>query len=482
MVRTVAKLVDEGLFEVNAVIDLYSGCGSSICDPRLLLKLALFEHARGIAKPIQWHRDLSNDREVQWLVWGLQAGKSTLYSFRDRIEPLLKQWNDQVVQTAMSEGLVSGKRASLDGTAVAANASKRALMNAMQLRQRLDRLEQELAQQSSLEWSVTTLDEQAKPGWLAPTHSGKLLQYDRYCKAQLQLEELLEANRLRRKDKQKPIKKVVVNVTDPESIFGMDKDKTYRPLYNVQLLCDLSTEFVLGYDVAAIHSDSGTLEPMIAQALQASIQLEVVLADAGYPTGEELAYCDQVGVTLYAPWQENSFSNSKRQSNSQSQIDKDSFRWDAANQQYTCPTGNALPFSLKKTRQRADGENIQFDLYRASGEDCSVCPLRTVCTKSPDTGRTVRRAAHQNEIDDLKARMATVEAKAVYGLRNQTVERIIGDFKEHRGLRRFRGRGLSRASVQLGLTVLSHNLRQLHNLRQSRIAKSSQHFIQQIAA
>ncbi len=86
-----------------------------------------------------------------------------------------------------------------------------------------------------------------------------------------------------------------------------------------------------------------------------------------------------------------------------------------------------------------------------------------------EKGRTVRRDRHQQQIDELQTRMETVEAKLLYRLRGQTIERVFGDFKEHRNLRRFRGRGIRRARAQLGLTVLGHNLRIIHNLRQSKI-------------
>ena len=86
----------------------------------------------------------------------------------------------------------------------------------------------------------------------------------------------------------------------------------------------------------------------------------------------------------------------------------------------------------------------------------------------PNNGRTVRRDPYQPEIDRLKTRMQTDEAKSLYKQRGQTIERVFADFKEHRNLRRFRGRGLSRARTQMGLTVLGHNLRILAKLREQK--------------
>ena len=56
------------------------------------------------------------------------------------------------------------------------------------------------------------------------------------------------------------------------------------------------------------------------------------------------------------------------------------------------------------------------------------------------------------------ARMASAEAKALSQLRKQTVEWVNADWKAHRKLRRFSGRGLARVGAEVGLRVLAHNL------------------------
>ena len=67
------------------------------------------------------------------------------------------------------------------------------------------------------------------------------------------------------------------------------------------------------------------------------------------------------------------------------------------------------------------------------------------------------RLENEELLDQLRDRMQTPEAKTLYKLRSQTVESAYADLKEHRGLRRFRSRGLSRAQTQVGLAVLVHN-------------------------
>ncbi len=57
-----------------------------------------------------------------------------------------------------------------------------------------------------------------------------------------------------------------------------------------------------------------------------------------------------------------------------------------------------------------------------------------------------------------KTRMQTDEAKEIYKRRAATIETINGDLKEHRGLTRFRVRGLDRVRSVLLFSVLTYNL------------------------
>ena len=76
---------------------------------------------------------------------------------------------------------------------------------------------------------------------------------------------------------------------------------------------------------------------------------------------------------------------------------------------------------------------------------------------NPEAGRSISRGEHEEQIEALRARMATAEAKALYRLRSQRVELVNADGKQHRKLRRFSGRGLTPVRCQVGLVVLAHN-------------------------
>ena len=61
--------------------------------------------------------------------------------------------------------------------------------------------------------------------------------------------------------------------------------------------------------------------------------------------------------------------------------------------------------------------------------------------------------------------MSRDDAKALYRLRGQTVERGFGDAKGSRRVDRFHGRGLRRARGETGLLILAQNLLRLDKLQ-----------------
>ena len=124
---------------------------------------------------------------------------------------------------------------------------------------------------------------------------------------------------------------------------------------------------------------------------------------------------------------------------------------------YICPTDQRLTACGKEHKQQSGGRQLEVLKYRCDPVHCTGCAQQGKCTRSPKKGRTVKRSEHDELIDQLRARMATAEAKWLYRLRKQTIELSYADLKQHRRFRRFNGRGLCRARTQLGLLVLVHN-------------------------
>ena len=477
--RRIARAVD-GELDLGALRRSYAGRGSRPHRPDLLLKLLVFEHERGRPQPVQWHRDLLENKAAQWLTFGIRPSLTSLDEFRDRIQPLLEGLNRQVVRAAIAEGHTDGSCGALDGTAVAANATRHRMVNLRAVEERLEALDREIAEAASSGAAAPPATASAPapegggtaqaPLKTAVTLRGQRRQRAHCRRAREVLRAKLAANDRRRTDKRKPRAKIKVALGDPQAAFGLDKLKTYRPLYNVQAMSDVRTDLVLAYATTATTADNGLLLPMIGRALAMTGRpLQEVLVDSGYPSGEDLAACVGAGVVVYAPWNENSFTEAKRAKKAgEAQVPKDRFVFDPAARTYRCPEGRALRYHGRSRQQRADGDYVTIEIYRAEASDCGGCPLKDRCLRRGSAARTVRRGEHEAHIEELRGRMKEPEAKARYRQRGCTVERRFADLKTHGGLQRFSGRTPERADAQVGLTVLAHNLRTLEQLRAQR--------------
>jgi hypothetical protein len=419
----------------------YGPTGSLAYRPDRLLMVVLFELRQGRHSPAQWHRDGRECEPVRWLLRGAEPSRSCWYAFRDRVAGCLDDCNRQVLAQAQRQAQTPARRGALDGTAVAADASRRRLVNEATLQRRQAQLAQVVERPPPL-----------LPPGIAPTPRGRQRQQARWQRAQHCLAERHARNQHKRASKRRPAEKIVLSVTDPEAAVGYDKEGVYRPLYNVQILDDLDSPLVLAYDVFAQPNDAGLLEPMLQRATQlVGHGLDLLLADTAYAGGADVAVADGVGVTLYAPLP----AEPKAEAGP---LPKSAFAWSPTAQTYVCPQGHALVYEGATRQQRSGTATVLLQRYRCPPRYCQGCPVQAVCTRAPQRGRTISRSEHEEHLTALRERMGTAAAKQLYRQRRQTVELVHADWKGHRKLRRFTGRGLCRVRCQVGLLVLTHNL------------------------
>jgi transposase len=473
--------------DLTTLFATYGPRGSEAAPPELLLRVVLYEIRRGRHRPAEWHRDAQECEPVRWLLRGEVVSRTSWYSFRDRVAPLLLNFHQQVLALALATGVTTATRAAVDGTLVAANASRHKLVNQATLQKRVEQLAAACADETRCAANVDggigaagrgvtarpaadgvpplptphatepaaaallPAALPAVPAWVATSAVGRQQQQQRLEQAQQRLTELQGKNQQKWASKRKAADAIVVSLSDPEAIVGRDKEKVYRPLYNVQVVADLDSPLVLSYEVFAQQNDAGVLGNLLGQVRQqVGHDLKAVLADASYAGGADLAAAARVGVTVYAPVPGDGVANPK-------QLPKRQFSWQEAEQTYVCPQGHRLEFE-ESWREKRVGGGVQVWRYRCPPVHCLSCPLQARCTKTPASGRAVTRQEHEGLIEALRARMGTAESKALYRLRSEKVELVNADWKEHRKLRKFSGRGLSRVRCEVGLTVLAGNL------------------------
>lgn len=450
-----ARQIDQAVAELDlaGVFATYTGRGSKALWPDLLLRLVLYEMQRGRQSPAEWFLDAKESEPLQWLSFGMKPSRTAMYEFSERLRPFWDDWNEQTLHKAQEQGIALGDRVAVDGTLIAALASRHRMVNQKTLTDRMDALKQAVATNG------VALAVESAPGWMAKHPETRKLQLQRYEQAQVRMDQLQAENSHRSSSKRKKPETIVVSVSEPESVPGRDKLKTFRPLYNVQLMYDLDSAFITAYDLFVCQNDPGTIGPMLERSVElAGKKPRIVLGDSSYAGGPDLALCEQAGVTIYAPVSENDFSEAKRKRGKKPMIPKREFTWLPEEQKYCCPEGHLLVAKSTTFLERSNGRTVLETIYRCAAEHCALCPRREACTPSWSRGRSVSRLEHEDLVDALRARMKTSEAKELYKQRRQTIELCYADLKQHRRLRRFNHYGPGRARAQIGASVLAYNL------------------------
>jgi hypothetical protein len=97
------------------------------------------------------------------------------------------------------------------------------------------------------------------------------------------------------------------------------------------------------------------------------LPLEQVTGDTKYGTVENIKAIEEAGIRAYVPLTECGTKPGL--------FGKQRFRYDAEQDQYTCPRGAVLP----RTTYSYTEQQIK---YRAPAEVCNACPLKEHCTTS----------------------------------------------------------------------------------------------------
>jgi hypothetical protein len=426
----------------------------------LLLKIVVFQYLKGNQSPAAWVEEAQFSQPMQWLGRGYAPSRRTWYEFRDRAGTFIEQVHQQIISRALEVELLDPTVGVQDGTTVAACASRHRTVSRPALEKRVEQLN------AIIEGKF---DEEV-PKWVPASDSGKRDLAERMKQASEVLAERIEKNASKPCDKRRDPDKIQVSLSDPQAPLGRDKLKVFRPLYTVQYVVSPHSYFIMSYCCEPSATDAGTLAPMIDKT-QAAVggRLQTMMADAAYCSIVDLQECQQRGIELLAPVQSNSFTESKKGQNPHQQIPRDEFQWNPAENCYTCPEGHRLEFHDRTRKQRHSEHQLWEYRYRCDPIHCGACPLAAKCLRAQSSCRTIKRLEGQTLLDAQRTKMADPEVQARYRLRGQTVELAYADIKENRRLRRFHGRGPSRARTETGLMVVAQNLLRLDRLERNRL-------------
>lgn len=449
----------------QALYDAYRGTGSKPFRPERLLAIVILLILQGIRSPAKWAVHAKNDDRCKLVGRGNQPSRTTFYSFRDRAAKFIEAFHTQMIRDAIQEQRIDPTEGCLDGTFVAASASRHKMFRLRQISKRLSIMKRAIAQLDDPGQIASKGSLKRLPSWLAKTPGGRQEQLEHFRTAKARILDEIRLNRglpssLRRREED-----IKISPADVDAVIGKDKLKVTRPLYNVQYMCDFHSDMILSYEVFRKKNDTGTLIPMIqkTQLIIGEI-LKKVHADSGYCSLLELKDCVDEHVELFAPVPERKGSKGRRTDSGQVQITVDEFEWHASSCSLRCPAGELMRQVSRSKDPRADGRHVIELRFEQDESHCAGCELADRCLAPGSSRRTVRRLEDQSLMDAQKEKMKSDAGVASGRQRKMRIERRYGDSKKHRGGSELHGRGLTRATAETGLMVVAQNCLTLYLL------------------
>ncbi len=450
LVEGLVEAMDFSKFEVK-----YAGPGHPAYHPRVLLKVLVM----GVMDRVRSSRRLArNSREnvvYIYLAEKLSPDFRTISDFRKNNSALVKEAFRHTVTLAKEEGLLDLSHLSTDGSKGKANAANKRMLTPEELEFLLRFVDEELEK-----WTAQDSIEDEAFGDLRgsdqlPGSSKKKLQktVKHYVKKMLEKgdlfkEEIREKLKQAQKEQEKQgVEKV--SITDPDSRYMKNKQKKIEFSYNTQLTVD-KKGFILANDVCQDSNDTAQLQPQVLQTEEnlGSLPDNVPWSfDNAYFEGMNLRFLSDKMIDGYIP------NNEKKEGDP---YDKKHFTYDPITDEYLCPANQPVTF-LGETFDKRKKKTVRT--YKAQA--CATCPHQLQCTTRKAGIRLIKSYPYEAERNAMVSKMETSQAKEIYKLRARTVEPVIGDIKENKGMRAFITRSLETVKIEFNLVCAATNLKKI---------------------
>ena len=416
------RLIDRHIsfdFVREKLQDSYSDTGRPSIDPELLLRILLIGYLYGVTSERKLVEELQMHLAWRWFT-GLSFDQeiphhSTFSKNRHgrfHESDLFQQLFEEIVDRCQEAGLVEGEHLSVDGSFIAANASRSSripreqLPEAAQVKLTIREYLTELEQQNPIE---------------EPTHQA------------------------------------LVSTTDPDSTYATKGSRAVELGYFNNYLIDNQSGVIVGVQATAarLSQESVAAREMITRSAERRGRFpQSVAADTTYGNGELLAWLEQRGITPYIRVKESPAPKTNLYG-----IEK--FTYVAETNSYQCPEGKRLTYVGINAINRTH-------VYVATRKRCRDCPQKAQCTR----GHYRQIAIHVHEPARQRAReRVTVPAFAAAQRQRRKVEALFAELKNQIGLRRLRLRRMKYVREQFFLAATAQNLKRLARfLRSSRIS------------
>ncbi len=397
-------------------------------DPRAMLRLYIYGYLNGARSSRRLERECRINVELMWLMAMLAPDFKTIADFRRDNGAGIVGACKAFVLFARETGLIAGEVAAIDGTKLAAAASRRRVMSADDIAEAMRKLDEKIAAFLADMDARDAAEGEAFDETRTEAALAKLRQ------RRGQLADLAE--RMARHDRALGV------LGEPEARPMGHGAQAKRPAYNVQIAVQAESHVIVHHEVTTAANDHAQLEPM-ARAARDALGVETirVVADTGYANAGQAAACEAAGIEPAVP-------APPPANNAGHYFSADRFTQDPDGDTLTCPAG-------RKLRRRGTNLRDQARQYRA--EDCSGCPLKPQCTGGP------RRHVSKSLFEDARDRMNARADQAAMRLRRCTAEHPFASLKRVLGGRLLL-RGQANAATETAFAVLAYNLTRVANI------------------
>ncbi len=237
--------------------------------------------------------------------------------------------------------------------------------------------------------------------------------------------------------------------SDPDSRIAVKPVKPRDMYYNGQIAVDTAHHVITHAECFTADGkdcrDMITITEQLQTRVQGhGIQIEKILADAAYSSGENYQYLEQNNITAYMPLLGGALSGSE------------GFIYDETNDWYICRNNKLLKGS---GRVVDDGRGHPVKKYYSLQSECKNCPIRKSCITDKAKTKKIQHSIYIAELERAKARQQTVKAKVMKRKRSSTVEPVWGTLINFMGMKRINARGLAAANKTLILAAACYNLK-----------------------
>jgi len=401
----------------------------------LLLKVWLYGYFIRVRSSRRLEQTCREDVGALWLAGLHQPDHNTLWRFFRANRAAIRRVFKAVVRYAAKAGAVGMVLHAVDGTKLAAQASRYGLWERAKLEGFLGQLD------DAVEEGVAQIEAQEAGGQRAAElpESWRQQGLQREMLRELH-DELVTSGRqyghpLEREARVLP--------TEGRKVPG----------YNAQIAVDSTGGLIVGERVTEEETDSHQLVAVLddVAATLGTVAAETV-ADAGYFNAAELGKAEAQGYAVAV----NEPTAAARPHDPDGAYHHARFTYDAARDCCVCPRGVGLPF-LQLTTPR--GSHGQARRYRC--ESFRSCPVRRQCSRE-QRGRTIDIGPHHAAVQRQRAKLRQPDTAAQVRRRKAIVEAPFGTIKEGLGFRRWTYAGLESVRAQWALLCTTFNLRKLH--------------------